>query len=131
MLLLHTKLHIDTIRHQYSDDGFFTIKLHNDLYHISIRYMQSGYQLHKNKQDFQPNDILITIKESSPMTPTLIIQFQTEFSKELFGLEPSYTTGIVPIPKIKDYNHLILGAHHTLLQLRLLFQEYFPGILQT
>lgn len=130
-MTLQTKLQVDAIRHQNSDDGFFNIKLHNDLYHISIRYVQQNYNKHRRKQDFQPHDILITVKEISPLAPSLIVQFQTDFSKELFGLEPAYTTGIIKLNQIEHYTHILLGAQSTLKQLYKLIQEYFPGVLKT
>lgn len=127
---MYPLLLINSIRHLSEPDKCLVLSASNDAYQITIRYLQPDYQTHLKQQDFNPMDIMVTVKKKHPSYPGLGITFQTSATTQAFGIEllPDLFISETDIPDLQEG---ISQAKQTLKELKQILSQYFPGVIQT
>lgn len=91
-------------------------------YRIRIHYLQPDYQRHKQKQDFDPNDINIAIVPKNKQTK---IKFLVSLSNKIIGISPPEDLYLLSEKEINDYTAEFQEAVQIVKELKVILKTLF------
>lgn len=107
-------------------DIYFHIILENDDYRIRIQYFNSDYEQQYKEQQFDTENIHITVMPKGQALP-LEILLQTTTYPEFFGIK--LQDALIPADKMTDLQSKLQAAHYALYETRNTLETYFPNVI--